>query len=478
MSSISDSQTPCPDPVVSTYTQNQKQRIAEASAKIETLNDIGLIVKKAVREALQNLNIDNDLKEINEALKKIDNEDLKKLINEKTEEIKAKLGDFQVSTPIEADDIASTLEQLANKYQSNLDTTGNRKHDTASESSNDSDLETKKIILNDDIEKIHKAIENKENIDLDKTIGILKQVSNLTITDYNRVYDEQNETINALKLINLNLACEVQYYKGCLCEELIQTIKEWFNDLLDIKYTNAKGTVKINGYSINVVFDSGCSESSMPNHIREQLGLQITDYRCSPSTTSNGEKKTCYGMLMVDIEIGDKNVNFLIKVVESIKDYLLLELKDKLASLKIENNELKNKFYMIEKLKKKQKPYTCQCDVKINDIETNICINSGCNEMSFMTMKKAKKLGLKIKPADENDYCMGVGGQSKIEGVSSTIIEFDGIKFPIHFEIGNTTSILIGCNFLKCYNAEINFKTEYLKLTHNDKTIKIKLDIY
>ncbi|CAG8679513.1 3597_t:CDS:2 [Cetraspora pellucida] len=123
-------------------------KIAEASAKIEvilkqkddelrnqkklyddllkTLNDIGPIVEKAVREALQNLNIDNDLKEINEALKKIDNKDLKKLINEKTEEIKAKLDDFQILTPIEADDIASTLEQLANEYQSNLDTTGNR----------------------------------------------------------------------------------------------------------------------------------------------------------------------------------------------------------------------------------------------------------------------------------------------------------------------------------------------------------------
>ncbi|CAG8679500.1 3596_t:CDS:2 [Cetraspora pellucida] len=200
----------------------------------------------------------------------------------------------------------------------------NKKHDTTSESSNDSDLKTKKIILNDEIEKICKAIENKENIDLDKTIEILKQVSNLTITNYNRVYNEQNETINALKLINLNLACEVQYYKECLCEELIQTIKEWFNDLLDIGYTNAKGTVKINGYPINVVFDSSCLESSMPNHIREQLGLQITDYRCS-STTSNGEKKTCYEMLMVDIEIGGKIVNFPIKVVESIKDYLLLD---------------------------------------------------------------------------------------------------------------------------------------------------------
>ncbi|CAG8718926.1 15488_t:CDS:2, partial [Cetraspora pellucida] len=176
-------------------------------------------------------------------------------------------------------------------------------------------------------------------------------------------------------------------------------------------YTNAKGTVKINGYPVSVVFDSGCSESSMPNHIREKLGLQITDFRCSASTMSNGDKKTCHGMLMVDIEIGGKVVNFPIKVVESVKNHLLLELK--------------NKFYTIEKLKKKQKSYTCQCNVKINNIETNVCIDSGCDGMSYMTMKKAKKLGLQIKQADENDYCMGVGGQSKIEGVSSTIIEFD-----------------------------------------------------
>ncbi|CAG8571891.1 5479_t:CDS:2 [Cetraspora pellucida] len=110
----------------------------------------------------------------------------------------------------------------------------NKEHDTASESSNESDLETKKIILYDEIEKIRKAIENKENVNLDKTIAILKQVSDLTITDYNRVYEEQNETIHALKLINLNLACEVQYYKGCLFEELLRLIKDWFNDILDM----------------------------------------------------------------------------------------------------------------------------------------------------------------------------------------------------------------------------------------------------
>ena len=105
--------------------------------------------------------------------------------------------------------------------------------DNASESSNESDLETKKIILFDEINKIRNSIENKEDIDLEKTIEILKQVSKLTLTDYNRVYEEQNETIDALKLINLNLACEAQYYKGCLCKELLQSIKEWFNELID-----------------------------------------------------------------------------------------------------------------------------------------------------------------------------------------------------------------------------------------------------
>ncbi|CAG8730549.1 4730_t:CDS:1, partial [Cetraspora pellucida] len=88
--------------------------------------------------------------------------------------------------------------------------------DNASESSNESDLETKKIILFDEINKIRNSIENKEDVDLEKTIEILKQVSELTLTDYNRVYEEQNETIDALKLINLNLACEAQYYKECL----------------------------------------------------------------------------------------------------------------------------------------------------------------------------------------------------------------------------------------------------------------------
>ncbi|CAG8796168.1 5545_t:CDS:1, partial [Cetraspora pellucida] len=88
--------------------------------------------------------------------------------------------------------------------------------DNASESSNESDLKIKKIILFDEINKIRNSIVNKEDIDLEKTIKILKQVSKLTLTNYNRVYKEQNETIDALKLIHLNLACEAQYYKGCL----------------------------------------------------------------------------------------------------------------------------------------------------------------------------------------------------------------------------------------------------------------------
>ncbi|CAG8770805.1 8798_t:CDS:2, partial [Cetraspora pellucida] len=74
----------------------------------------------------------------------------------------------------------------------------------------------------------------------------------------------------------------------------------------------------------------------------------------------------------------------------------------------------------------------------INDIEIKVCIDSDCDDMSFMMMKKAKKLGLKVKSVKEDEYCMDVGGQSKIEG----------------------------------YQAEINFKTEYLKLTYNDKTVK------
>ncbi|CAG8776013.1 11746_t:CDS:1, partial [Cetraspora pellucida] len=114
------------------------------------------------------------------------------------------------------------------------------------------------------------------------------------------------------------------------------------------------------------------------------------------------------------------------------------ELTEKIVALKIENKELKDKFYTIEKLKKNQKSYTCQCNVKINGIEIKVCINSGCDDMSFMTMKKAKKLGLKVKSVKEDEYCMDVGSQSKIEGICSTIIEFEDIKFPIHFEIGNT----------------------------------------
>ena len=106
---------------------------------------------------------------------------------------------------------------------SNIASTSKNKEssDNVSESSNESDLESKKIILFDEINKIRNSIENKEDIDLEKTIEILKQVSELMITDYNRVYKEQNETIDALKLINLNLACEAQYYKGCLYKELL-----------------------------------------------------------------------------------------------------------------------------------------------------------------------------------------------------------------------------------------------------------------
>ncbi|CAG8709271.1 17447_t:CDS:2 [Cetraspora pellucida] len=97
----------------------------------------------------------------------------------------------------------------------------------------------------------------------------------------------------------------------------------------------------------------------------------------------------------------------------------LEELTEKIIALKIENKEFKDKFYTIEKLKKNQKSYTC------------------CDDMSFMTMKKAKKLELKVKSVKENEYCMGVDSQSKIERVSFTMIKFEDIKFLIHFEIGN-----------------------------------------
>ncbi|CAG8753313.1 1154_t:CDS:2, partial [Cetraspora pellucida] len=79
----STSQTPTADPVVQTYTQNQKQRIAESTAK----------------------------------LAKIDNDELKNFINDKTEEIKEKIGDFQVPTPIDAADIAATLDQLVTENE-------------------------------------------------------------------------------------------------------------------------------------------------------------------------------------------------------------------------------------------------------------------------------------------------------------------------------------------------------------------------
>ncbi|CAG8828561.1 5644_t:CDS:1, partial [Cetraspora pellucida] len=116
----------------------------------------------------------------------------------------------------------------------NASSSKNKDSDIASDSSNDGDLETQKIILYDKIAEIRNSIENKKNINLDETLKILKQVSDLMITDYNRAYKTQNEMINALKLINLNLICKVQYYKACLCKELLQLIREWFNELLDL----------------------------------------------------------------------------------------------------------------------------------------------------------------------------------------------------------------------------------------------------
>ncbi|CAG8737541.1 11622_t:CDS:2, partial [Cetraspora pellucida] len=196
-------------------------------------------------------------------------------------------------------------------------------------------------------------------------------------------------------------------------------------------YTNAKAIIKINGQDINVVFDSGCSGASMPIHIMNQLGLVITDPRCSASTMSNGNQKTSYGMLEAEIEIANRTIKIPFKVIETVKNHLLLG-----TYFFITTQAKINYKKMIVEMRYNQEKFSIP--FSINNIETNVCIDSGCDGMSFMTMKKAKKLGLKIKPTDENDYCMGVGGQSKIEGVCSTTIEFDSFKFPINFEIGNS----------------------------------------
>ncbi|CAG8768262.1 9660_t:CDS:1, partial [Cetraspora pellucida] len=89
-------------------------------------------------------------------------------------------------------------------------------------------------------------------------------------------------------------------------------------------YTNAKSTIKINGQEVNVIFDSGCSGASMPKHIMNQLGLVITDSRSLASTMSNGNQKTSYGMLEADIEIANRMIKIPFKVIETVKNHLLL----------------------------------------------------------------------------------------------------------------------------------------------------------
>jgi predicted aspartyl protease len=151
------------------------------------------------------------------------------------------------------------------------------------------------------------------------------------------------------------------------------------------------------------------------------------------------------------------------------------KLSNNFNKLTIKHQNLKEKFEKISKLQKDGRSFTCQCNVKINGIQITVCIDSGCDGTSFMTPKNLKKLGLKLQKYEKAKYCMGVGGRSEIIGISSTIIEFENTKFPITFEIGETSEILIGCNFLKRYNAMIDFRNEKLKLTINDKTIVTKL---
>ncbi|CAG8571874.1 5478_t:CDS:1 [Cetraspora pellucida] len=134
MSQSSRVQTSQPDPVVSTYTLQQKQSILTSTAKLEEilknknneiktwkenyntllkqLGEIAPTVEKAVKDALQNLKLDTDLQAIKDAINKIDNEDVKNLINSKTDEILQKFSDVQVPVPIDAADAEERLRRL------------------------------------------------------------------------------------------------------------------------------------------------------------------------------------------------------------------------------------------------------------------------------------------------------------------------------------------------------------------------------
>ncbi|CAG8730552.1 4731_t:CDS:1, partial [Cetraspora pellucida] len=126
--------TQTPDAVVSTYTLQQKQSIIASTAKIEEilknknneiktwkdnyntlLQQLGAIaptVKKAVKDALQNLKLDTNIQAIKDAINKIDNEDVKNLINSKTDEILQKFSGVQVPVLIDAADAEEHLRRL------------------------------------------------------------------------------------------------------------------------------------------------------------------------------------------------------------------------------------------------------------------------------------------------------------------------------------------------------------------------------
>ncbi|CAG8796673.1 4564_t:CDS:1 [Cetraspora pellucida] len=128
-----------PDPVVQTYTLQQKQLL---TAKIEEilrnknreiktwqdnynellkqLGEIAPTVEKAVQDALKNLKLDTDIQAIKDAISKIDNEEIKNLINSKTDNILQKFNDVQVPVPIDAADAEESLRRLiANEENSN-----------------------------------------------------------------------------------------------------------------------------------------------------------------------------------------------------------------------------------------------------------------------------------------------------------------------------------------------------------------------
>ncbi|CAG8655271.1 24540_t:CDS:2 [Cetraspora pellucida] len=95
----SNLQTPIqPDPVIQTYTFQQKQN--NYNKLLKQLGDIASTVEKAVQDALKNLKLDTDLQVIKDAINKIDNEEVKNLINSKTNKILQKFSDVQMRKAI------------------------------------------------------------------------------------------------------------------------------------------------------------------------------------------------------------------------------------------------------------------------------------------------------------------------------------------------------------------------------------------